>query len=647
MTTLTNPTTLDLTDRARLAINGLTGAFDEENRYELYPFARFSTDKPWMAHYKNHIDLTPKLIESLAYMRYMTGNTDASEVDRGVLEYALEDLGEDGLYYGLALDSRPWHEGGTYHAKEALGEDYSSLIGNARLLIGFLAWAQVDDEDGKFMAAARKLAKGLCAIAIKKRDIAYYPDGVAGMAFCYARDTGWGEEQEPDSDYWGGEGSVMCYYGQALRALSRWYPFEAEGEFKKEMRDVMDRLARFCMLTKMWGTESEEHEPERVREALSKDAGEQYVPGANIGHLVPNDPHHMVTDAEHGHFKGHFHGKLMGLRGLLEYAVATGDRKAGHFAHEGFEFARHRGIPHIGNFGDHCWLGVMEGCTAADMTALAAKLTDLGYGDYLDDVERIVRNQLMEQQFTSVESLERVRDAGKDNIDPWRGFLESMEAIADDPVMNEQFMRTEGVIERLVGTYATFSGANRIPNPYITMCCTGNCTQAIYYGWETILKIKEEQGQTHAHVNLWLDRRSAELDVVGYLPHEGKVQITNRSANRLSIRIPGWATPASCVTTVNGNEVHPTLIGRFLHLHEVQPGDVIVVEHPLENHTFHAKMPFDQEYDVTMRGHAVVKVEPENTNPHHIPVYQRGEDGSPPKLTNQQPYTPQSTPPRW
>jgi len=641
------PATLDLTDRARLAINGLTGAFDADNRYELYPFARFSTDKPWLAHYKNHIDLTPKLLESLAYMRYMTGDSTSSAVDEGVLKYIFEDIGEDGLYYGRAFDSRPWHEGGTYHAKTQIGEDYSSLIGNARLLIAFLAWAQVSENPEKFMEGARGLAKGLCSIAIKARDIAYYPDGVAGMAFCYARQTGWGEYQEPDTDMYGGEGSVMCYYGQVLRALARWYEIEPTGELADEVIGIMDRIGRFCMLPKMWGTESEEHDPDKIREEVAKQAGVQYVPGSNLGHLIPNDPHHMCCDREHGHFKGHFHGKLMALRGLLEYARVTGNDKAKHFAHEGYEFARHRGIPHIGNFGDHCWVGVMEGCTAADMLALSVKLTEMGLGDYYDDTERIVRNQLMEQQFTTVESLERVRDAGKDPIDPWRGFVNSMEDIADDPIMNDQFMITDGVIERLIGTYATFSGANRIPNPYITMCCTGNCTQAIFYGWSAIVNASDGPDGKHIHVNLWLDRNTPDVEVISHVPAEGKLEIRNNNAKYLSVRIPEWGDTGHATVQVNGQEVRPLIIGRYLHLTSLAEGDVVIIELPLEDKVFTATMPFDQQYEVKMRGHSVCEVTPNEDNPHHIPIYQRDGNGSMAKLTEQSVYTPSGAVPIW
>jgi hypothetical protein len=54
------PDTLDLTDRAKLALNGLLMTVDPEHRFEQYPFANPSSDPPWLFHYKNSVDLIGK-----------------------------------------------------------------------------------------------------------------------------------------------------------------------------------------------------------------------------------------------------------------------------------------------------------------------------------------------------------------------------------------------------------------------------------------------------------------------------------------------------------------------------------------------------------------------------------------------------------
>jgi hypothetical protein len=50
---------------------------------------------------------------------------------------------------------------------------------------------------------------------------------------------------------------------------------------------------------------------------------------------------------------------------------------------------------------------MMEGCTIGDMTAIAVKLARFGMGDeYWEDVDRYVRNCLIESQFTRPDQIE-------------------------------------------------------------------------------------------------------------------------------------------------------------------------------------------------------------------------------------------------
>ena len=56
-------------------------------------------------------------------------------------------------------------------------------------------------------------------------------------------------------------------------------------------------------------------------------------------------------------------------------------------------------------------LNYYEGCALGDLVALAIRLSDSGAGDYWDDVDAVVRNQLVEQQLTRSDLLERVSAA--------------------------------------------------------------------------------------------------------------------------------------------------------------------------------------------------------------------------------------------
>ena len=52
-----------------------------------------------------------------------------------------------------------------------------------------------------------------------------------------------------------------------------------------------------------------------------------------------------------------------------------------------------------------------EMCTVGDMNYLAVKLSQLGVGDYWEDVDRYTRNQLVEGQVTDADKLRRAAAA--------------------------------------------------------------------------------------------------------------------------------------------------------------------------------------------------------------------------------------------
>src|SRR6185295_4043062 len=89
---------------------------------------------------------------------------------------------------------------------------------------------------------------------------------------------------------------------------------------------------------------------------------------------------------DHAHFSGHLHSYTQGLMGLLWYADATHNQRIKEFVRDGYEYCRNFGLARLGLFG--------EGCATGDMTWLALKLSDAGVGDYYEDADGYVRNQL-------------------------------------------------------------------------------------------------------------------------------------------------------------------------------------------------------------------------------------------------------------
>jgi hypothetical protein len=98
------PDTLDLQERARLAVNGLTGPTDPKKDHLLYFNADFRTHPPVMWHRGSDICQT-KFEESLPLMRLASGSAHNDHVDPVWMALALRQIGPDGLCYWPLL---PW-----------------------------------------------------------------------------------------------------------------------------------------------------------------------------------------------------------------------------------------------------------------------------------------------------------------------------------------------------------------------------------------------------------------------------------------------------------------------------------------------------------------------------------------------------------
>src|SRR5262249_18307723 len=116
-----------------------------------------------------------------------------------------------------------------------------------------------------------------------------------------------------------------------------------------------------------------------------------------------------------------------------------------------------------------------------EMVELGVRLSDAGLGEYWDDIDAIVRNQLTEQQF-------------------W-----------NEDVLRQMSKGAPG-IERFVGGF-TETPTLTAANPVMYGCCSANGSIGLYYAWEGITRFKSGV----ATVNLFLNRASSWMDVNSYL----------------------------------------------------------------------------------------------------------------------------------
>ncbi len=494
----TVPDTLDLAERARLAVHGLTAFLDEKANYAPYGHTYWNGNPPYMADLPGGPPNWGKIAESLIFARLMCGSEENLDIEAQSLRGML-------LPPVLLADK-------TY----AFSPDYERINPAAptpltRAMLALMALYQTAPNPA-LKACIDKMAADHMRAASHEGDLLYYADPPPMTNDTFA----------------GVYGTYLQVFmnGCAVRALARWS--ELGGD--RANLDAAGKLAKFALQDKFW------------------------MPEADAKAIVAPD---------RGHFSGHIHSYTQFLMGLLCYAEDTHDAALKEFVRSGYEYIRNFGIARIGLFG--------EACATGDMTYLALKLSDTGAGDYWDDADRYVRNHLAELQITDAAKLRRAVQSmpqGRGKWDPQKGPIDARNETADR------------VIERNIGIFLSDSThPTQIPDHSFmaTICCTGNCTPALYFAWDSIVRCKNGNAQ----VNLLLNRASPWLDVDSYLPYEGKVVIHNKTARRLSVRMPRWVDATAVRCRVNGQTVDSYWTGRYIVFDALPAGANVTITFPV------------------------------------------------------------------
>jgi len=586
------PDTLDLAHRAELAMHGIAGTTDTDNDYLMWFHIHWGSNPPYMKHSgAADMECTPKFYDAMTLLRQACGSRKYLDTERGMETALLSWLNkDDGLYDTVYSPKRPWHM--EYYGVKTKKEDYASPVGSGIMLTALIARYDLGQpcED-----QIRALVRGLDKAAIKKDDYAYYPEGGGSHSFSFLRSTNcWANTAEAKSDHEGSEGATTFYQAYQMRGLAMW---AARSEDKQAL-ELAGKLARYVMKPRFWGNAA--------------------------------DPPHVVGN-EQGHVDSHFHARMAALRGLLEYGIVAGDTRACDFVRSSYEYIRSYGINRIG-FTPYLYdrnSPAMESCMLGDFLALTVKMSRAGIGDYWDDADRIIRNQMAESQITDINLLERLsQNAPKTAV----------------PESQPGQISTENVHERMLGIFASITMPTCSISGVTMQCCTGNAARGIAYAWDGII---DGQGD-EVSVNLLLNRASKWLDVDSYLPYEGKVVIRNKTASRVSVRIPLWVDRSKLKASVNGAGRKLSWVGAYVVFSDMKPGDKLQLDFPVKEETVHltAKTNTDKKiaenkehmtalseadkeseqyttYAITFRGNTVVDISPRNESPNVYPMYLR------------------------
>ncbi|NLX06519.1 MAG: hypothetical protein GXY33_15375 [Phycisphaerae bacterium] len=272
---------------------------------------------------------------------------------------------------------------------------------------------------------------------------------------------------------------------------------------------------------------------------------------------------------------GHMHGNLRILSGAAEYALAVGDPELYSRVDALYRYVRSEAtsfgfLPEvIGRTGD---IVACETCAVMDYLALMVTLANHGHPEYWSDVERLVRNHLVESQ---------VADGA---------WLDSDCSRADDA----QFSRRR-IGSRMVGGYAGWSSPNHILAARETMnahwggpelknktrafqnCCGGSGTHGLFIAWKNAARYRDEGLEVWLHV----DKRLPQAEIRGYQPYQGRLTIELKESCAVKVRVPAFVAGDQMRATVAGRSVETRIWGNAMCIGRQPAGARIEVSYPL------------------------------------------------------------------
>lgn len=600
------PDTLDLVERADLAINALTGRINAKQDYEVMWINHFAPPSVFH-HALEWFDGNPRTLESLTLMRIITGSNCNLELEEAMFRAMLSRIGEDGFLYNAPYrEDAPWRRGGCGCRPKQwrTDEDVTEINAQAQFLVALIDRYQRDG-DPFLLDTARRMADGMSRVAIHKDDYAYYPaTNDIGLEFAYFKHSGWPDTREAADELDSAEGTVSCYIGGCVRALSRWYALTGDTKALETARRLVNYMLKpqFWMGTiESWGESS----------VWVWHGGRQRKPAAL--------------------FQGHMSGLAYTFQGLIEYALVANDAFLKEFVRQGYEYMRNLGLVRLGMYG--------ENIANSLMAAVAIKLSDAGVGDYWEDVDQHIRNAMVEDQYTDADLL---RQSCREKGVPDENGEFTIEKAADTAIPVTAACRSsEFTIERFLGSLRHDGLIDDIG----TLDPTQNGTMAshylepLYYVWEGITRCKDGTAQ----INLLLNRAAPWLDIDSFLPYKGKVVVKNKTAATISLRIPRWVDRSQVKCHISELPVAPAWVGNYLVWNGLHGSEAITVEFPMVESIEHYTLPplgsnptwFKDEgglpqYVLHFKGNTCIKAEFNNrdafikrSHQNGYPVYQR------------------------
>ncbi|NLG26407.1 MAG: hypothetical protein GX557_00725 [Chloroflexi bacterium] len=330
----------------------------------------------------------------------------------------------------------------------------------------------------------------------------------------------------------------------------------------------------------------------------------------------------------------HMHGTLRALVGMADYAQWTGDMALMERMHTLYGVFRAMGtsfgfLPEaVARPGD---IVTCETCALMDYVGLGVALANAGYDDCWADMEQLARNQLVESQAHDLTWLP-VDDTRADTEQfSWRNLRERLVGAWAGWSSPTHFLGAEETLNHHWGGPELRDKARLLQN-----CCGGSGLHALFILWKNALRVSAEG----IDVNLHVDKRAPEIEVLSDQPYRGHMQIVLHRPAALRVRLPEWLTDDSAVRLTRAGAVLPwRRVGLYLDAGEQPADSPLALDYPLPVRTEGVTIgnPGYQQYgySVTWKGDTVLEMAPASEMPtqgysdfdeQRVPVYY-GEEG--------------------
>ncbi len=305
-----------------------------------------------------------------------------------------------------------------------------------------------------------------------------------------------------------------------------------------------------------------------VRQAGYRPALEQ------AGKLVKNvfDESSLFSPDNTFRHGGHMHGNLRTLVGAADYALYAKDPVIYSRVDAIYRYVRSEGtrfgfLPEvIGRKGD---VVSCETCALMDFLGLAVTLANNGHPEYWGDVERMVRNQLVESQVRDVSWLRP----------------------GDKPDTAQFTWRDVGA--RMVGGYAGWTSPTHIlaareelhwggpelrgKDRAFQNCCGGSGTHAFFIVWKNCSRFENGTLSVHLHI----DKLLPQAEIRCRQPFKGVLTVDLKESCKVRIRVPEFVDPEEIKASSSTGEAKTVVSGNYLDLGPRQAGEKLEVTYPL------------------------------------------------------------------